>query len=111
MDFWTAAVEQLPALAISIAAFILIFIKGMRFFSEMTTTFMRHQEERDKLFAVTLKEIGEDCHEHAAARETLVLSELEKSRSAMHEFTTSFAKHEQTMSRVAMALEQKRDAG
>ncbi len=104
-DFWGRALEQLPALVVSLSAITFILAKGMAFLREMTTTFVKHQEGRDEMMQEQLLAIGADCHQWAERRQEAMSVELKASREAMLAFTTAQAKHEQTMLRVAAALE------
>lgn len=97
-SFWGKALEQLPALVISLVAFIFIFVRGMMFFNNLTVTFMRHQEERDKSFLTGMSEMGQDCHRWAEQREERLLTELEACRTQAGETST-------VLGRVASALE------
>ncbi len=103
-SLWAKAIEQLPALALSLGAFLFLLVKGMAFIRNLTTTFMRHQEERDKLMHEQLLVIGADCHDWAERRQEAMASELRASRAALESFTVAQAKNQVVMERVAIAL-------
>tara|TARA_R110002096_G_C14661938_1_gene728467 strand:- start:59810 stop:60124 length:315 start_codon:yes stop_codon:yes gene_type:complete len=90
--FWGKALEQLPALAISLAAFMVIFLKGMRFFNALTVTFMRHQEKRDATFAATIAQGERECHVWTERREERMLAELELSRQQSEKTTLALGR-------------------
>ncbi len=97
---WSQALEQLPALAMSLAAFMFMIVKGMHFFTSMSASFMRHQEERDKTFIAGMNEIGEECHRWGERREEAMLRTMQGHREVM-------SKQEEAVVRLAAALEQR----
>ena len=97
--FWQAALQQMPALTISLAAFIFMTVKAMRFFKEIAG-----------MFSKTLHEVGENCHLHSTQREELMHAELRAGRKAMERFNEHQARNEQVLSRLASVLERQRSA-
>jgi len=103
--FWAEALERAPIVVITLSAFIFLAVKAMKFFEATNLTFMQHQEKRDRLFADTLMQIGQACHDEASQRQSALTEELQATRAIMEKVTSTHAKYEQTMERVAAALE------
>lgn len=82
-SFWGKAVEQLPAMTLSLAVIMVLTVRGMRFFEDLTAKFMDHQDSRDQLFAEQIKELGEGCHAESSRREARMIVELGLSREVM----------------------------
>lgn len=104
-DLVGKALEQLPALVISLGAFLFMLVKGMAFLRAQTTTFVKHQESRDKLMHEQLLALFKDGHDWADRREAAMAIELRASREAIETGAVAQAVYETTMVRVAAALE------
>lgn len=97
-DMWSRAAEQLPALTLSLGAFLFMIVKGMHFFTNMMATFMEYQKSRDVTFLAGMSEIGDECHRWGERREDAMLM-------AMKEHKETMARQEDAVRQLTSALE------